>query len=196
MGVGSTLLPLLHMCAILSITRLHKTVRRKSQGRRTCRALSVGATRQRLDMGVSRERELATCERRSDASEAQICMRARARRLVVLLVSIKTPFRTSVERWNDSRTPVSLDRGVSAKSPSRTTNPSEDLNAPHCAPLRSAEAPAHAPCWRTRFPIPRTVYHHRSSLSDPAHLRYQHHPTQHPCPNCPNCPNGKLFFKY
>src|SRR5438034_11542840 len=39
------------------------------------------------------------------ATEAQICMRARAHRLEVLSVSIKTPFRTSVERWNDGRTP-------------------------------------------------------------------------------------------
>src|SRR5215831_8171584 len=56
-------------------------------------------------MGVSREREnQQRAKEDAVASKARICMRARARRLVVLLVSIKTPFRASVERWNDSRT--------------------------------------------------------------------------------------------
>ncbi len=99
----------------LVLTRLHKTVRHLPQGWRTFPALSVGATRQRLDMGVSRERDPATCERRAYCSEARICMRARARRLVVLLVSIETPFRTSVERWNDGRTPRHSCGGVSDK---------------------------------------------------------------------------------
>jgi hypothetical protein len=40
-------------------------------------------------------------------------MRARARRLVVLLVSIEIPFPRSVKRWNDSRTPRHLCAGVS-----------------------------------------------------------------------------------
>src|SRR6266849_3968768 len=70
------------------------------------RSLSWGNP-QRLDAGVSREREtLQRAKEEASASEAQICMRARVRRLVVLLVSIEIPFLKSVKRWNDSRTPV------------------------------------------------------------------------------------------
>ena len=42
------------------------------------------------------------------ATKAQMCMRAGAHRLEVLSVSIETPFRTSVERCNDGRTPCIL----------------------------------------------------------------------------------------
>src|SRR5262245_50466927 len=47
------------------------------------------------------------------ATEAQICMRAGAHRLEVLLVCIETPFRTSVERCNDGRTPAFLQGSIS-----------------------------------------------------------------------------------
>ncbi len=85
---------------------LPRRKRRDEQLGRTHAALSAGATRQRLDTGASREREFAQrANEDASASEARICMRARARRLAILLVPIDVPFSESVKRWNDSRTP-------------------------------------------------------------------------------------------